>query len=283
MRLLKILPILLIIAVLQYCNEKGTEPEKTGSISGTVFKSGTSEPISGAIVTCAGRNTTTNNIGNYKLLNVPVGQQTLKADKTDFEEYLLTISVNEGSNEFNIYMSSSIATTTISGKVSDFDNGNSIQGTEVTLAGLTDYTDFTGNYQIPNVPQGQQTIDVIHSTYHSFSGSVYLGPAPKEINIILYYGPPQVNNVNGTSTASCNIYGLWSWSFTVYADVFDHKTISSVIAKERFSGDKWSMSHISGKTYKVDKSGNSYWGYSKPDSVVAIDIDGFRTAVKINY
>jgi len=163
---------------------KNTTGTETGIIEGSVYIVGTSIPISGVTVSCAGINATTSGDGYYELENVPSGQQTVNATKSDFENYSKTIEVSTGTNTHDIEMTSSPSAPDLSGHVYSELDGD-IQGAEVSIPplGLKDWTDATGNYQIPNVPQGEYPIKVTHDNYDTFEDSVYLYSSDKQFNV----------------------------------------------------------------------------------------------------
>lgn len=165
------------------CSKSSIEVVETGTIYGHVYLTGTTHPISGVKVSCEGITSTTDNSGEYELTGVPVGQRTITATKTGFEDYSETINVTPGENEHDIYMTSKNPCN-LHGYVKHRIDG-AIQGAKVTVGDFTDWTDANGHYQLPNIPQGKYAITCSHPNYHDFSDSIYLYSMDKQFDIIL--------------------------------------------------------------------------------------------------
>ena len=95
--------VVLSVVTLGCGGDKGTGPA-TGTISGTVYRAGSADPVYGAIVMCAGAADTTDGRGAYKLEEVPVGMQTLSASKANYEVFTTTVKVTKDTQK-NIFIS----------------------------------------------------------------------------------------------------------------------------------------------------------------------------------
>jgi uncharacterized membrane protein len=81
--------------------------EYTGYIYGTVMSEDGSSVLSDVIVECGGKSYTTSSNGNYTIKDIPVGNQTLKATKTDYVTYTKAVKVESGGTREDINMVSS--------------------------------------------------------------------------------------------------------------------------------------------------------------------------------
>ncbi|MBN2280932.1 MAG: carboxypeptidase regulatory-like domain-containing protein [Candidatus Marinimicrobia bacterium] len=154
--------IFLIIFLFNFYTCELLKPSKFGSIKGTVFHINTDVPISGVVVKCDDISTTTSSDGKYVLEDVEIGSKTLKANKSDYEDYKQTIKIKENETlTLDIELTTSILGTNISGIITDIDFNLPVVNAKVTIAGQDDYTDATGHYQLTNIPQGTREIYVI--------------------------------------------------------------------------------------------------------------------------
>ncbi len=88
-----LLPASLLLAVFLFgaltlsgCSNNGTAPA-TGSISGTVYRSGTVRPVADVLVEIAGKWTLTSEHGTYHIVNIPTGTHELIASKEHYEYF----------------------------------------------------------------------------------------------------------------------------------------------------------------------------------------------------
>lgn len=111
-----------------------------------------------------------------------------------------------------------VATSNLFGYVTHSIDG-SIPGVEVRVEQVVDHTDSNGYYQLPNVPQGTQTITCTHPDYDSFTGDVYVSSSDKQYDIVLtktVYRTVYVTNDAGirweTPDENCGqttVLGIW--------------------------------------------------------------------------
>ncbi|MBN1593587.1 MAG: SUMF1/EgtB/PvdO family nonheme iron enzyme [Candidatus Coatesbacteria bacterium] len=184
--------------------------QTTGTVKGYVYETGTSTPISGVQVSIGSISDTTGSSGFYELTSVPVGQRTIEASASGYQAYSASITVSEGSNSRDIYLTASVETTNLQGTVMEWDN-SPIQGARVEVAGMFEYTDATGHYQFPNVPQGNQTLSVTEvDCYEEFSAEVYLYTAEKTYNVRLDLQDLAVpGNLEGTPEYALRNVLIW--------------------------------------------------------------------------
>lgn len=77
-----------------------------------------------------------------------------------------------------------IATSNLFGYIAHAFDGP-IQGVEVRVQQIADYTDSNGHYQLPDVPQGTRTVTCTHPDYNSFTGNVNISGSDKQYDIVL--------------------------------------------------------------------------------------------------
>jgi hypothetical protein len=146
---------------------------ETGTVQGTVYAVGTSTPLAGVVVNIGSATHTTLQDGGYVLAAIPVGAQTIEAEKDGFSDYSAQIQVHVGVNEHAIYLTSDIQTTNLYGYVSNSQHAP-MQGAWVAVAGMEQQTSATGYYQFPSVPQGQQHLVVTAELYDEWQQTLYL-------------------------------------------------------------------------------------------------------------
>ena len=185
--LFRLFGLLFILVFIQFSCHK--PEEKFGNVEGIVVQVTTTSPISGVGLSIAGLSATTTSDGKFSIKNIPVGTHTLVATKSDYESYQTSMDITENSTQkVNIIMTSSILMKTLSGFVYNSETNQPVQGAKITLAQQIDYTDATGHYQIPNVPQGTYTIVAEKTGFINFSGNVLLSSSDKVFNMILLKG-----------------------------------------------------------------------------------------------
>ncbi len=166
--------------------ELPTEEAADGYIFGVVSSIGSSSPVAGVIVSCGGKTYTTGSDGYYIIENISVGGHQLRATKTDYETYSKSVNVMSNGTDENILMVSNVAGASVQGFVRRNSDGTPISGARVMISGMTDYTDATGHYQLPSIPQGNQNIQVYADGYELYSQAFYMYSSDKQIQINLY-------------------------------------------------------------------------------------------------
>jgi len=148
-------------------------PVLPGRISGQVTDAGDGSAISGAQVSDGTRTDFTDPAGKYTIANVPPGHYQVVASKDGYESSSLTVTVVEGDTAIaNLALSRIIVPGTITGAVTDAEDGSGIVGATVTDGTRTATTDASGKYTIADVPPGTYQVTASKSGYHSSSSSV---------------------------------------------------------------------------------------------------------------
>jgi protocatechuate 3,4-dioxygenase beta subunit len=176
-----------------------------GSLTGTITRSGTSDPISGVTVdliqgvVIVGSATTQAN-GSYEIIGIPPLPYTVRASAPGYCTVAQGVIINAG-----VTTTSDFALTTntvvIQGTVSALNTGNPIPGTTVnfiqgaTLMGSA-LTDVNGQYSIPTLAAGQYVVQAVATGYgtQNLGTTVSVG-TPATVSFIL---SPYAGRVTGT-------------------------------------------------------------------------------------
>lgn len=196
---------LLLTLVLSGCSGGGGEsptgpPPMTGpaNLTGRVTTSGTTTPVTGAVVRAGVQSSTTGTDGRYTLSNLTAGQVTLTVERSGYEPYSRTVTISSGANIFDVQLSQSTAGTSVTGTVSGFYpiDGTTprLSGATVTIAGKTDTTDASGNFQLPTVPEGNQEVTVTLPGWNDFRQSFFISSTNRTLTINLTYALPDLRN-----------------------------------------------------------------------------------------
>lgn len=80
------------------CDEETVGPQTEGQVEGTVLDAQTNEPVARANVTTSPptQSVLTDSDGTFSLGNVPTGNYTVQASKSDYESRSVTVNVTEG-------------------------------------------------------------------------------------------------------------------------------------------------------------------------------------------
>ncbi|HUW44673.1 MAG TPA: carboxypeptidase regulatory-like domain-containing protein, partial [Dehalococcoidia bacterium] len=144
-----------------------------GSITGTVTDTEDGSPVAGATVSDGTRTTTTDATGEYNIANMPPGTYQVTASKSGYESSSLTVTVLEGNTAVSdLSLVRIIVPGTITGSVTDAEDGSPVAGAVVTDGTRMTTTDATGEYTIANVPPGTYQVTASKAGYHSSSLTV---------------------------------------------------------------------------------------------------------------
>ena len=143
----------------------------TGDVSGLVRVSGTSSPIEGALVTCAGDTTVADSKGAYDLWEVPGGYQVVRAEKPGYEAHSAGVYVH-GHISHNIYMERLPDRGSISGYAYYEGTIQPVPGVIVNCAGKTDTTDAVGAFFIDSVHYGTYAIEAAKNRWVAYRSMV---------------------------------------------------------------------------------------------------------------
>jgi subtilisin family serine protease len=144
--------------------------EIPGSITGAVTDATDGSAIAGAMVTDGTRIATTDATGKYTIGNVPPGTYQVAASKESYESSALAVTVLEGSTATaDLSLTRLIVLGTITGSVTDAEDGSGIAGATVTDGTRTTLTDARGQYAISDVPPSSYQVVAAKDGYETAS------------------------------------------------------------------------------------------------------------------
>jgi thermitase len=148
-------------------------PVLPGTISGQVTDAEDGLPIVGSTVSDGTRTTTTDASGGYTIGNVPPGSYQVTASKGGYESSSLMVTVLEGSTAAaNLCLTQIIVPGSITGSITDTEDGSAISGAEVSDGSRIALTDGAGSYTIDSVPPGSYQVVASKAGYESSSLTV---------------------------------------------------------------------------------------------------------------
>jgi hypothetical protein len=151
--------------VLQYTMQ---ELGGSASLTGTVYLTGTDRPVPNVKVSLGtGAEVFSDTAGRYAFNSIPAGQYVLTMTRTGFEpQRLPVVVVKPGANALDLALSFASRGPSVFGTVTDATSGRPVRLATVgveTTAGLlsrSDISDYTGHYQLRDVPTGMQIFRV---------------------------------------------------------------------------------------------------------------------------
>jgi len=205
-----------------------------GSITGSVTDVEDGSPLVGATVSDGTRTTITDATGEYTIANVPPGSYEVTASKEGYESSLLSVTVLAGGTAVaNLCLSQIIVPGTITGSVTDAEDGSPLVGATVSDGTRTTTTDATGEYNIANMPPGTYQVTASKSGYHSLSLTVTVlsggtAVANFSLNEVIVFG-----TITGTVTDAEDGSAIWGAQVsdgisTVLTDATGQYTINDV-------------------------------------------------------
>jgi thermitase len=158
-----------------------------GSITGSVTDAENGSPIAGATVTDGTRTVTTDALGKYAITNVPSGAYQVIASKEGYQSSSMTVNVLSGNSAVaNLSLTEVVLPGSITGSVTDAENGAPIVGAIVSDGTRTVTTDASGKYTIADVPPSTYQVAASKSGYESSASTVTVvsgGTAVKDFSL----------------------------------------------------------------------------------------------------
>ena len=155
---------------------------KTSTVRGTVINAETSAPIQGAKISIGDRETYTTSQGEYALLNVSPGLQTINITYPGFDRATSSINVFEGSQTYDALLSPS-EYGTLKGTITDSMIGEIIVGAKVELIprevlssdaeSRISYSNFEAIFEI-KLPIGTYTLRITKEDYQLFTTEILI-------------------------------------------------------------------------------------------------------------
>ena len=181
----------------------------TGTVSGRVTRASNNQAISGAQVCVLSSNqcATTNAQGNYSIVTVPAGSQTVRATASGYAAGQQNVTVIAGGTvTANFALVATLTTGTVSGRVTRASNNQAISGAQVCVLSSNQCatTNAQGNYSITNVAAGSQTVRATASGFAAAQQNVTV-PAGGTVtaNFSLVATPTTVTITQSQSQSDC--------------------------------------------------------------------------------
>ena len=151
----------------------GSEPVPPGGITGQVTDAKDGSAISGAQITDGITTALTDAAGMYAIEDVPLGSYQVVASKEGYQTSSLTVSVlSETTAVADFSLNQVIVPGTITGSVTDAQDGSPIEGATVSDGTRMATTDTSGKYTIVDVPPGSYEVTAGKEGYENVSSTV---------------------------------------------------------------------------------------------------------------
>jgi len=148
-------------------------PVVPGTITGTITDADDGSAVASATVTDGTRTTTTDAAGEYTIADVPPANYEIVASKAGYESSSLMVTVLEGNTaEADLSLTRIIVSGSITGTVTDAEDGSPVAGATVSDGTRTTTTDASGGYVIADVPPGTYEVVASKSGYENSSVTV---------------------------------------------------------------------------------------------------------------
>ncbi len=133
---------------------EGQPPPDDASATGTIIDAETSAPIEGAVVVIGARSATSDSTGVFFLDELPPGDTTIAVSAAGYQSATFTAALAAGANSIGtLGLSRPATTSSLRGRVLDFDSAAAIVNAQVTVVGtgLAATSDASGNYVIEGI------------------------------------------------------------------------------------------------------------------------------------
>ena len=144
-----------------------------GNIKGKVYDKNTGAALEGTIVSIGDASTTSDKEGHYGLTGITSGQQTLKAVRTGYSNFSITVEIKTGETILqDIDMAATSVNGAVAGFVTDKDSRLGLEDVVISIGTHKTTTDDDGKYILRGIPAGSYTITAQKAGYQDYSGSV---------------------------------------------------------------------------------------------------------------
>ena len=151
----------------------GSEPLPPGAITGQVTDAEDGSAISGAQVSDGIRTALTDATGSYTIDDVSPGSYQVVASKEGYQTSSSTVDVLSGNSAVaDFSLSQTMVPGSITGSVTDGEDGSPIVGATVSDGTRTATTDASGGYTIADVPPGSYEVTASKAGYESLTSSL---------------------------------------------------------------------------------------------------------------
>lgn len=241
-----------------------TEPEPTtGTLSGTVTDSSTSQPIAGATVQAGESSTTTDAAGAYSLTDLAPGSYSVTASKAGYTPVTHSgVAVTAGETTTRNFSLTPVPTTgTISGTVRDSSNNQPISGATVAIDQThTTTTDAQGGYSLTAVPPGSYSVTASRSGYSPVTHSGVSVTAGQTTTRDFSLTPvPTTGAISGTVRDATNANPIAGATVT----------LDGGATRTTLADGSYSFANVAAGSHTLSAARNGYVSDEKPASVTA--------------
>ncbi|MDP8205431.1 MAG: carboxypeptidase regulatory-like domain-containing protein [Candidatus Electryonea clarkiae] len=153
--------------------ENDLDPEPDATLAGTVTDGENGDPVEDAIVRAGVVRDTTDANGNYFIDNVLSGERTVIVTHPEYSRHIEEIEIEVGENTLNMEL---FPLSTVSGTVTDIDNGDAIEDAEIRFHTDETTTDENGEWELPPQEQGEHRVVINADHYYVFNEQVEVEP-----------------------------------------------------------------------------------------------------------
>lgn len=185
-----------LVVTFDRCAKSSSNPSdsanRTWRVYGQTYFVGSTTPIGGVAVKCAGVAITSGEDGSYEFRNVPEGNQTITAEKPGCLVYTQSLDVR---SDTRCYVYLDLQNTRLWGNVSNAIDGP-VPFAKVSYRGYTTSTDPSGRYEFTALPWSTDTLTVTQPDYLSSQIILDLYVAERQRDVVL----KRERSLNGTVT-----------------------------------------------------------------------------------
>ena len=258
-----------------------------GAITGTVTDADDGSAIAGATVTAGTRSTTTDAAGEYVIAEVAPDTYEVVASKAGYESSSLVVTVSEGATAVaDLSLTWIIVPGTITGTVTDAEDGSRIAGVTVTAGTRTTTTDAAGEYVIAEVEPGSYEVVASKAAYESSSLMVTVSEghtAVADLSLTWIIVPGMITGTVTDAEDGSRIAGatVTAGTRTTTTDAAGECVIAEVepdtyevtASKEGYESSTSSVTVLSGGTAVINLSLHRN---APPSNTIWVDSFGFR-------
>lgn len=153
-----------------------TIPPSGGSVAGYVLRSGSPEPLEGAVISIGSQiQTQTNSEGYFVLAGAPAGDQTVTISKSGYLSASRAVTVRDGqfSSTGTVFLAQSSTDVLVRGRVFDAHDGRPLASVSISLSGSANQTvssNAEGEFELSGLPAGTYAVMFRLAGYYDVSG-----------------------------------------------------------------------------------------------------------------
>ena len=192
---------------------------ETSSISGFVYFSGCTLPISGITLSVNEKTSNSDSVGYFFIDGIPVGVNLLVATKEDYDPVSqeITVRLEDEGEELIVFMTSEKYSANVYGTITGDQTGNPKSGLTLVVlnpdgtdSNIKSTTNSSGFFQLPPVPIGKQTLSVKVSEMVVYETEILLDGADYQLDLELPEPFEFTDNRDGSQYQALRI-GTQTW------------------------------------------------------------------------